>query len=142
MQNSQDYEIARAKCWEEFKKRIPDGEVQWQLVFIYDAFCYAFDHAYTLGKQEAMIEAKSDIKRDLDFKKNSQRLTIATQILPALLADKAKRSMSHIDLANVAVSMADALIIACGLYLEDYKFKMAGINLSPQSLEEWKRMER
>lgn len=142
MQNSQDYEIARAKCWEEFKIQYLDGEVQWQPVSRYDAFCYAFDHAYTLGKQAAKIEAKSDIKRDLDLKKNSQRLTIATKILPTLLTDKSKRSMGHIDLANVAVSMADALITACGLYLEDYKFKMVGINTSPQNFEEWKRMER
>lgn len=50
--NKQDYEQKRRECWEKFKRKNLDGEVQWQPVSRYDVFCAAFDLAFALGKQE------------------------------------------------------------------------------------------
>lgn len=68
----QDYEKAKAECWEEFKRENLDGEVQWQPVSRYDVFCAAFDRAYALGKeketitQEEIEDAAKDYAYDID----------------------------------------------------------------------------
>lgn len=60
--NNQDYEQKKRECWEEYKRKNLDGEVQWQPVSRYDVFCAAFDRAYALGKQdEGRGEAKEDV---------------------------------------------------------------------------------
>lgn len=48
-----EYEQKKRECWEKFKQENLDGEVQWQPVSRYDAFCAAFDCAYALGKLQA-----------------------------------------------------------------------------------------
>lgn len=58
----QEYEKAKAECWEEFKKENLDGEVQWQPVSRYDVFCEAFDRAYALGKQTEAI-SQEDVEK-------------------------------------------------------------------------------
>lgn len=53
--NNQEYEQQRRECWKEFKNEVFNGNISYSP---YGALDFAFDRAYSLGKQEKNRKGK------------------------------------------------------------------------------------
>lgn len=62
----QDYEQKRRECWIEFCKGHP---IETPSMAIGEAFCYAFDRAYALGKIDGANEQKECSDRSMKIQK-------------------------------------------------------------------------
>lgn len=87
--NNQEYEQQRRECWEEFKNEVFNGNISYNP---YGGIDYAFNRAYTLGKQTETV-TQEDVEKAAE--KHADEMRVISGIPGALvpmLHDIAKSS--------------------------------------------------